>query len=100
MDAVFPVRADTYCGRGQVHQGAVERAGPARDLPGHRARDHAGQLLLQRHEGVLLRPGAPRPAPEPVVLLQEEVSQQVQGAAQGQGGGEHLQYSEAVLCAA
>ena len=100
MDALLSPGPDPHRGRRQVHQGAVERAGSARDLPGHRARDHAGQLLLQRHQGVLLRPGAPRPAPEPVVLLQEEVSQQVQGAAQGQGGGEHLQYSEAVLRAA
>ena len=83
MDEVFPVRADTRCGRGQVHQGALDWPQQAGDLPRDTNRDIRREFLFQLDEGILLRAGEANSASQSVDLFSGQVSQQVKRKAQG-----------------
>ena len=83
MDEVFPARADTHCGRRQVHQGALDWPQQAGELPRDTNRDNRREFLFQLHEGILLRAGEADSASQSVDLFSGQMSQQVKRKTQG-----------------
>ena len=80
---------DPHPARGELHPGAVVRAAEGGDVPGTGPGHRRAALLLQRDKGVLLRQGHEDDGRR-VGVHQEEVPQQVEGAAQAPGhGGDH-----------